>query len=197
MIFNKRKKYLDKKNKRKLFYVFALLLIVLSSIYFLMTYQTDNSNKFNRLIVQKARKYYLDPNLVKAVIWRESDFNANAVGNKGEIGLMQIIPKASVKDWENYYNINLSEKGILFNPNLNIEIGCWYLAWCRRHWRKYKEPEVLMLAEYNAGYANVKKWLNKPKKESDETVDKIEFKSTKKYVKNIMNQYKKYSQKKK
>jgi soluble lytic murein transglycosylase len=193
MFFNKRTK---SSYRKKLLYIVVFLLIVVAPIYIWIYYQTDNSAKFNKLIFQKSKKYSLDPNLVKAVIWRESDFNVNAVGLKGEIGLMQLMPKAAVKDWENYYNINLVEKGVLFNPNLNIEIGCWYLARCRRHWRKYKDPEMLMLAEYNAGYTNVKKWFKQSDKKYDKTIERIKFKSTKKYVNSIMSKYKKYSQQK-
>jgi soluble lytic murein transglycosylase len=155
-------------------------------------FSSAETSRYDLLIIQKSKKYNLSPNLVKAVIWKESKFDANAVGKKGEIGLMQIMQKAAVKDWENYYKITLGGKGILFNPSLNIEIGCWYLAKCRRHWRKYREPEVLMMAEYNAGYRNVKKWLKKVKLSDVRLVKQIEFRSTKKYVKDIMRQFKKY-----
>ena len=202
------------KPKAKLLSIYSVLiiLVIIFSIYYWKSCQSRQSNRYNKLIIQKAKKYYLDPNLVKAVIWRESNFRANAVGGKGEIGLMQLMQKAAVKDWENYYKINIAEKGILFNPGLNVEIGCWYLARCRRHWRKYtreylsslkektseksvyKESEILMLAEYNAGYTNVKKWLSKTKLKNKRLIDKIKFKSTRKYIISIMAQYEKYAE---
>ena len=191
MFFNAYKKYL--KSKKKIFYFSVITIILLSIIYYCSSTTSNKSVFLDKIIIQKAKKYYLDPNLVKAVIWRESNFDIDALGEKGEIGLMQIMQKSAVKDWENYYKIRLEKKGVLFNPNLNIEIGCWYLARCRRHWRKYKEPEVLMLAEYNAGYANIKKWIKNTNTEDSKLVNKVKFKSTRRYVESILEQYKKYS----
>ena len=178
---------------KKIFSYTVYLAIIITAFYCIKRYFfTENINSFDKTIIDKSDKYCLDPNLVKAIIWRESNFNPNIIGKKGEIGLMQIMENSAVKDWEHYYQKKISGKGLLFNPDLNIEIGCWYLSKCRRHWRKYSEPELLMLAEYNAGYSNVKKWMENCDFDSSNLIEKIQFKSTMIYIQKIMGQYKYY-----
>ena len=129
--------------------------------------------------------------LVKALIWKESRFNPNTVGSKGEIGLMQIMPNSSVKDWTEYTKRKIPHRGVLFNPQLNIEIGTWYLAKSKKHWRLYDGSDALALAEYNAGYSNVKKWIPKNYM-GDDVTNLIRFPSTKQYVKSILKKYEDY-----
>ena len=47
-------------------------------------------HEFDDLITRAARKYGVDPMLVKAVVWRESRFQAEKIGAAGERGLMQV-----------------------------------------------------------------------------------------------------------
>ena len=42
--------------------------------------------RFDPLIVKVAREYDLDPRLIKAVVWRESRFQADMTGRNGERG---------------------------------------------------------------------------------------------------------------
>jgi soluble lytic murein transglycosylase-like protein len=46
--------------------------------------------RFDPLIVKVAREYDLDPRLIKALVWRESRFQADMIGRNGERGLMQV-----------------------------------------------------------------------------------------------------------
>src|SRR4249919_1724001 len=54
--------------------------------------------KYDDLIRQAAARYGVAPELIKAVIWRESQFQPNKVGAQGERGLMQITENAAT-DW--------------------------------------------------------------------------------------------------
>jgi len=56
--------------------------------------------KYTPLIEEIAARHGVSPNLVKALIWKESCFNEKAVGSHGEVGLMQIMPGA-ITEWAN------------------------------------------------------------------------------------------------
>jgi soluble lytic murein transglycosylase len=184
------------KNKPKFLFLFIAGIIILSILLiagYVYIYNAffHSDARFDSIIADVSKHYALDPMLVKAVVWQESNFNPNAVGSKGEIGLMQLMMKSSVVDWENYNKRKIADKGILFNPKLNIEIGTWYLARNRNYWINYKNCDALALAGYNAGYSNVKKWVPKNYKGSD-VINLIQFPSTRKYVKSILKKYHSY-----
>ncbi|MCP4176560.1 MAG: lytic transglycosylase domain-containing protein [bacterium] len=180
-----------KRIKRNRIGCIVIILIIITS-YFLYSHWNNQiyNNRFNNLILQAAERNSLDPNLIKAVIWRESKFDANAAGKHGEIGLMQIIPATAVRDWAIENKRSMPDNGMLFKPATNIEIGSWYLARCKKHWTKYKNSLDLTLAEYNAGYSNAKKWI--PKKYNGNVLPNITFPSTKEYIKAIIEQYNNY-----
>ncbi|MDQ2824031.1 MAG: transglycosylase SLT domain-containing protein, partial [Verrucomicrobiota bacterium] len=51
--------------------------------------------QYDRLIRTVATENHLDPMLVKAIVWRESRFDARKYGSAGERGLMQVSEKAA------------------------------------------------------------------------------------------------------
>ena len=139
---------------------------------------------YDSLITAAARRHGMSPSLIKAVIHRESRFQSYAVGGAGEVGLMQLMPGAA-KDWARVNRRPVPERLQLFDPELNIEIGTWYLAHCRKHFSDYVSRDILALAAYNAGYSRVKKW----KPENPETpmdIEAIKIASTRKYVRTIL-----------
>src|SRR5688572_30511754 len=52
----------------------------------------DRRSKYDPIIEKYAKKYRVDPVLVRAVIQVESDFNSQCVSHKNARGLMQLIP---------------------------------------------------------------------------------------------------------
>ena len=47
------------------------------------------------IITAAATKYRVDPNLIAAMAFRESSFNANAVSSRGAQGIMQLMPRTA------------------------------------------------------------------------------------------------------
>lgn len=120
-----------------------------------------NSSPLMEKIQNESQKKGLDPDLVKAVIQTESNFNPNAVSPKGAKGLMQLMPSTAKM---------LGVKNPL-DPMENIEGGTQYLADMMNSFRDQK----LALAAYNAGPGSVKKFKGVPPyKETERYIEKIE-----------------------
>ncbi len=139
------------------------------------------------LIHEAAATHDLPVTLVRALVWKESRFNPNAVGSKKEIGLMQITDGA-VTDWANNHHRNKPNRKERFDPATNLDIGCWYLARAGHHWDGYASRDILQLAEYNAGRTKVlRDW--KPEDPAQEILlEQITFPGTQDYVRQILKQ---------
>ncbi|MBB3160473.1 soluble lytic murein transglycosylase-like protein [Rhizobium laguerreae] len=81
-----------------------------------------SGNSYSVLISKYANQYDVPVTLATAVIRIESNFNPNARGSHGEIGLMQIKPATA-----RMMGYSGSAKG-LFDPETNIKYGMKYLA---------------------------------------------------------------------
>ena len=149
-----------------------------------------DDTKYRAEIAVAARRHGLDPDLVRALIFRESRFNPLARGSRGEVGLMQVLPGGAAADWARLTKRPRPSGRELYGVEVNLEIGCWYLARALRRWNGYKECAALALAQYNAGESRAKTWA--PEKRDGEVVPRIRIASTKKYVKTILKRYRKY-----
>ena len=139
-----------------------------------------------KLTVEKCAKMYgMSPNLIYGVIKAESDFDKDAVSKKGAVGLMQIMEPTG--EWAAE---KLSISGNLKKPESNIEIGSYYLSYLLD---LYEGNLDCALAAYNAGSANVDKWLSDKRYSKDgKTLDEIPFKETAGYVKKVKRNMKIY-----
>lgn len=81
-----------------------------------------SGNSYSALIGKYAKQYNVPVALANAVIRVESNYNPNARGSHGEIGLMQIKPATA-----RMMGYSGSAKG-LFDPETNIKYGMKYLA---------------------------------------------------------------------
>jgi soluble lytic murein transglycosylase-like protein len=80
------------------------------------------TNQYSALIVKYANEYNVPVELANAVVRVESNFNPNARGSAGEVGLMQIKPAtAKMMGYAGTRNG-------LFDPETNIKFGMKYLA---------------------------------------------------------------------
>lgn len=93
---------------------------------------------YDKLIENIARSEGLDPDLLRAVVEAESDFNPDAISRKGAVGLMQLMPETARR-------MGVSDP---FHPSENLEGGARYL---RTLINKYEGLLPLALSAYNAG----------------------------------------------
>src|SRR5579863_5723437 len=100
-------------------------------------------------IVMAAARHNVDPNLVRAVVKVESNFNSNAVSHKGAIGLMQLMPQTARE---------LKVKNP-FDPDQNVDAGVRHLKYLLE---SYNGDVNLTLAAYNAGEGAVRRSAGVP-----------------------------------
>ncbi len=108
----------------------------------LVTY--SSSELFHSIAEEKAMQHNVDPQLVKAVIKAESNWNPGAVSPKGALGLMQLMPSTAL----------LLGVGNPFDPVENIDGGVRYLKYLMG---RFSGNMTLALAAYNAGPKLVEK----------------------------------------
>jgi soluble lytic murein transglycosylase len=146
----------------------------------------------DRPILAAARRYGVDPALVKAVVWRESRFNPDARGKAGEVGLMQLMDEAA-QEWAEAERIYPIPEEKLFQPATNTLAGTWYLRKTLRRYTRCDDPVPFALADYNAGRGNVLKWAQgAAATNSAAFLAHIGFPGTRAYVLAIMERRERY-----
>ena len=146
------------------------------------------------LIRAVAAEHRLDPMLIKAVVWRESRFEAQKFGTAGERGLMQ-VSEGAAQEWAEDSKAENFRVEELFDPKTNLAAGSWYLRRALDHWQNQEDPIPFALAEYNAGASRAQRWAgadeSKPISASTFLAN-IDFPGTRKYVDSIRARYKFY-----
>ncbi len=96
---------------------------------------------------------------------------------------MQLVP-ATASWTADKIGLSPFDDTMLFDPEVNIRLGCWYLGYLRR---QFPEDIELVLASYNGGIGNVKKWLaNKNYSKDGLSLDYIPFNETRNYVATVI-----------
>jgi|SRR5277367_1165176 len=140
------------------------------------------------IIVAQARAKHLDPALIAAVIYAETKFNPRT-SSTGAEGLMQIEPATA------HFLAHLSggyafTTGDLATPSINIAYGSYYLRYLLDH---YHGDEMLAVAAYNGGLANVDRWLAAARAQGHGlAVADIPFAETQAYVAKVLDAQRRY-----
>ena len=96
------------------------------------------SEEINSIVRRVADRHRVDPELIRAIIQTESDYDPGAVSSKGAMGLMQLIPATAER-----FGVENP-----FDPAQNIEGGVSYLKYLLK---LFGGNLPLSLAAYNAG----------------------------------------------
>lgn len=127
----------------------------------------QKASVYNDAINAAAKRYRINPALIKAVITAESCFKNEARSNKGAGGLMQLIPATAKR-----FGVNDR-----FDPAENIEGGTRYLRWLLN---RYGGSVPHAIAAYNAGEGRV-----------DQYGAAVPFQETAVYTRRVFNAYNK------
>jgi soluble lytic murein transglycosylase len=144
---------------------------------------------YDPLIARSAERHQVPPELLAAVIWRESGFDPYEIGRAGERGLMQVTAEAG-REWAAACHVPGFSTADLLNPATNIEAGTWYLARAIARWSSKTDPVPYALAEYNAGRANARRWAGAGGTDDPGAFrERIDYPSTRAYVRDVLRRY--------
>lgn len=93
-----------------------------------------------------SQRYGIRPEMILAVIQTESSFVADAISNKGAIGLMQLLP-STAREVAGELEIEWSGDHLLKDPKVNVELGAYYLSKLLDEF----EDVDMALSAYNSG----------------------------------------------
>lgn len=131
-----------------------------------------------------AAEYDLDPLFVAAVIKAESSFDENASSGVA-YGLMQLTDDTAAFIAERT-GLDYEKRT---EPRTNVRMGCYYISYLSERFGNIETA----LAAYNAGPANVNRWLEDTRYSADgETLSEIPYSETRKYIQRIDKYYKMY-----
>jgi soluble lytic murein transglycosylase len=153
------------------------LVVVLSPTVHKAVNELELPLKHEDIIRQQAAEKHLDPAFIAAVIYAESRFR-DQTSSAGARGLMQITPDTAkfIEKISGGQTFTLSD---LSDPQINISYGSYYLRYLIDRYGS----EQLALAAYNAGDANLDRWIAQAQAAGKRlTVDDIPFAETRAYV---------------
>ncbi|HTA15254.1 MAG TPA: lytic transglycosylase domain-containing protein [Solirubrobacteraceae bacterium] len=134
------------------------------------------------VIREQAAEKHLDPALIAGVIYAETKFDPRT-SSAGALGLMQILPATAdfIANRSGGVRFTTSD---LATPRINVAYGSWYLRYLLAH---YEGNEMLAVAAYNGGLANVDEWVAKARSEGGTLrIAEIPFPETQAYVRRVM-----------
>ncbi|MCR5814930.1 MAG: transglycosylase SLT domain-containing protein [Desulfovibrio sp.] len=129
--------------------------------YFVRGRGLERAAAFQGLVRTFAKRSGLDPMLVNAIIYSESNFNTTLVSPRSAVGLMQILPRTAGSDVHRflYGSRTTIASQDLFDPETNIRYGTAYLQMLMQRYfsgvRDAQSREYCTVAAYNMGPGRV------------------------------------------
>ena len=142
------------------------------------------------IIRQQAADKNLDPALIAAVIYQESQVPRPDLDAPAREGLMQILPETADFIAHKSGGIRF-KRADLATPQINIAYGAWYLRYLLDH---YGGNEMLAVAAYNAG-AGQRGPLGRARRRPEQVRQRrrdIPFPETRAYVQNVLERRQQY-----
>ena len=148
---------------------------------------------FAREVAFAADASKLPPELVFAVIRKESAYNPSVVSSADAIGLMQLIERTAKLNAQEM-GIKRFERSMLYDPGTNVMLGSHYLS---KLIARYHGQAVPAIAAYNAGEHRVDPWLKRNARddktvELDWFVEDIPIEQTRNYVRRVVCNWARY-----
>ena len=172
--------------------ILILIIIIISLILILLNinnilklvYRQD----YSEYVEKYAKENNIDSLLVYAIIKAESNFDDDAVSNKGAMGLMQLMDETA-KEVATNELMEYNSEETLYNPEKNIQIGVKYFA----DLKEIFGNDAISIAAYNAGMGTVNSWIEEGIIKADGSdIENIPYKETNMYVRKILRDYNMY-----
>lgn len=147
---------------------------------------------YKKEVSKYGAKFGIDPMWIRSIMREESHFKADILSRSNAHGLMQVLPTTGKwiadKLGEKKFN-----KNKLWDPELNIRYGSWYLKYLSD---LFKGDIFLATAAYNGGQGNIQRKVEAgPYKDLPvlERLDKVPLAETRDYYKKVMGSYWNYT----
>ncbi len=134
---------------------------------------------FRAQVEKSCKTYGVEEHLVWAVMRQESAFKPRATSWAGASGLMQLMPGTAKGEAK---RMGLKKYNI-YDATDNIAMGTSHLAWLSKSFAR----EDWVMAAYNAGSGNARKWLQDGRNalEPDRWIEEVRFDETCDYVQKV------------
>ena len=125
--------------------------------------------------------------LAHGIARQESSFNPYAISHAGARGMMQLMP-GTAREQAGKLGVGYDSYRVLSDPGYNVMLGSAYF---QRMLNMWDGNIPLAVASYNAGYGNVRKWVNRygdPRHNVDvlKWIEAIPYIETKAYVQRVI-----------
>lgn len=124
--------------------------------------------------------FKMDQALMNAIVRQESAFKPSVASHAGARGLMQVMPQTArfIRDKQGK---PMYSKSWMTQPDINLSLGQYYMNYLAE---EFDNNVVHMIAAYNGGPGNVRKWMKSLPEDVDPMlfIESIPFVETRNYV---------------